>query len=406
MKVLKLCLVNPWAVGNGISKLIVNRTVELEKKDHSVDILYFKIVAGSKRELKTRHRASGGRDICLEVGILQVAQVACKRILFLLGRVPIQCIMSYIYEYVFGKHIKSISEKYEVCHFYHIRTLGLWRCVSQRPAIVIDLIDSYTLNYRNRLASTSCMLIKYLIRLELARIEKVERNIERWTTGREKEVVLTVAAKDSGYVSSSGIAKAIVPVGIDLPNRQERSSPREFNGKIEVVFFGNLNYEPNVTACKLLAEVASLTRDRCISYRVGGRNASLELVRRLKAEKIKVVSPVEDMKTFVSQADIAVLPMVSGSGMQSKILEAIAWNCLVVATQRVALPLSLEEGQQYIRAEDSREFAKSLIDILEGKFDIERIKAAATSRIAVFEWSRTVDTLLGVYRDMVDDEKD
>ena len=399
MRILKLCLSQPHRVGNGISKLVVNRTIELERRGHRVDVVYFKVLAGTKKDIRLRRRQSGGEDICLEIGLVRIIWVFVKRVWKLTGKIPVQCMLSAVYREVFGDYISFTSEQYDICHFYHLRTLGLWRCVGNSgPAVAIDLIDSYTLNYRNRLIAGENILLRWLIKLELLLIERIERNIDGWLSGSQRKVVLTVASRDSQLIDSGDITKAVVPVGIDMETGGRVLGLKAVDNRLRVVFFGNLDYEPNITACKILAKVASLNKNTCVSFAVGGRNASRSLREMLRKEQIEVVSPVVDMESFVKGADIALLPMVSGSGMQSKILEAIVWNCIVIATKRVAEPLGLEEGKEYIRAEEAMEFSKAIDSVHRGEYEIEKIKKAAVRRVEAFKWSDTVDLLLGVYR--------
>lgn len=399
MKILKLCLGRPRTIGNGISKLVINRTRELERQGHEVDIAYFHLRLGLRRRVVESYRESGGKDICLEVGLGLVILVSASSLLRLAGKIPAQCLLSDTYGIIFGGVIREISEVYDVCHCYHLRTIGLWSFMSMKPALVIDLIDSYTLNYKNRLSYEQNWLLRCLVSLELAQIRYLEQNMHTWIRGRDNTVILTVAERDRTYVKCGNVSKFVVPVGIEL-GASARLEDRETIGeseKLDLVFFGNLDYEPNITACEMIADIASITKSSTARFRVGGKNASSRLCKRLYAQGVDVVSPVGEMKKFVEDADIAIFPMLSGSGMQSKILEAIAWGCLVIATERIASPLGLRENQEYIRAETAVEFAEVIEDIHRGAQDIDGIREAAFEKIKEFRWSETVDKLLAVY---------
>ena len=402
MKILMLSLSNPRLVGNGISKLVLNRTMKLEEQGHRVDIAYFRLVVGFSGGIKESYRPSGGSDFCLEVGVLDIGAVSLKLLWRFFNRVPIQCLPSLIYGEIFKSFLGKKSSEYDACHCYHIRTLGIWRHISERPALAIDLIDSYTLNYTSRLVHERNWFVRRLITVELARVEILERTIDRFINDRKKVVLLAVAEEDSQYLAGNSIQRRVIPVGIDIAlDHKERVREGE-RRKLKVVFFGNLDYDPNKTACKNLAEIAEITDEGRVSFIVGGRNASRRLRGSLEKKGIEVVSPVEDMEEFVRDADIAVLPMVSGSGMQSKILEAIAWNCLVVATKKVATPLGLREDEEYIQAETTIEFSNAIREIYEGRVEISRIKQAAVKRIDQFSWTRTVKELISVYDEVKD----
>lgn len=404
MKILKLCLGRPRAIGNGISKLVINRTRELERQGHEVDIAYFRLTRGLKRRVVESYRESGGRDICLEVGFWLVVLVSGSSLLRLAGRVPVQCLLSDTYGIVFGVIIRRISGMYDICHCYHLRTLGLWSFMSRSPGLVIDLIDSYTLNYGNRLSYEKNWVLRCLVALELLQIRHLEQNMHGWIKDRDKTVILTVAERDRMYVKCGNVARFVVPVGIELDTSTEVGYRETFgkSERLDLVFFGNLDYEPNVTACEMISDIASMTRENVAAFRVGGKNASSRLRKRLYAQGVNVVSPVDEMESFVRGADIAIFPMMSGSGMQSKILEAIAWGCLVIATERIASPLGLRQDQEYIRAETAVQFAEVIEDIHRGERDTDGIREAAFERIKEFRWSKTVEKLLTIYSGTVE----
>lgn len=399
MKILKLCLANPYKVENGISKLVINRTLELEKQGHEVTVVYFRVVYIASAKIREIRRESCGTSICLEVAFTRLVFLSLWGVIGLMKRLPLQCILSELLAREFGEYISEKSRMYDVCHFYHIRTIQLWKKISNRPGLVIDLIDSYTLNYENRLRQETNLVLKLLVMFELHQIRKIERKVDSYLSRRERVILLTVAQKDNLYINSKAVPKEVVPVGIQI---EEGLSKRikESHG-LKVVFFGNLDYEPNVTACKVLAKVARRLSRQDISFTVGGRNVSRRLVRQLNKDGMTVVSPVRDMRSFVEEADIAALPMMSGSGMQSKMLEAIAWKCLVIATERVASPVGLVMGKEYIRAETVDEFTDAIRRVSEKKVDTHRIKMAALQRIEKFRWSRTVKELLDIYNRLI-----
>ena len=169
------------------------------------------------------------------------------------------------------------------------------------------------------------------------------------------------------------------------------------------IFFGNLDYEPNINAClevkKLAEAVNAQALGKRIRFTVAGRNIGKRLACELMRAGVDVLSPVEDMMRVVKDHNIALIPMVSGSGMQSKVLEALQWGCLLIATQKAAIPLNLEDGTEYILWKD----IKSTLGILESLLDEElypkEILANGRESVKRFSWENTCGELIRLYTD-------
>ena len=152
-------------------------------------------------------------------------------------------------------------------------------------------------------------------------------------------------------------------------------------------------------ACELLEVISSLSYYGHVRFTVAGRNASMRLVRRMESIGINVVSPVGCMESCVRIHVAVILPMVSGSGMQSKLLEAIAWEKIVIATARVAEPLGLIDNIDYLKAESADEFGRRINELLEGCIDTNTIIRNARQKIKRLQWADTVSVLVCYYED-------
>ena len=104
------------------------------------------------------------------------------------------------------------------------------------------------------------------------------------------------------------------------------------------------------------------------------------------------------MKALVCAHDIVILPMQSGSGMQSKLLEAIAWNKLVFASKLVAEPLGLVEGEEYIRIESSSDLDDQLKAVACGEVRVSEITRRSSERLKVYSWDMTGRLLRDIYQ--------
>lgn len=397
-RILFVCLVDPAEGKKGDAKLLIERRRRLESMGHEVDILFFKttMLKGGRVVIRDRGEAKG---IDIEFSVCLARILRRLGLIQRLVSLPLQTWMSFLLWEAYEGKIGYLVSSYRVVHFYHLRSVGLWKSVSQGTKTVVDVIDSYTLNLASRISLEKNVVLRYLLRKELKRIEILERNISDYVLNKARTTLITVCKEDLSYFGCDKIEGCVVPVGIEMDDSiavVETGYP-----ELRCVFFGNLNYEPNINACRVLIEIAKLVRKseygKKISFSVGGRSVGRRLRYSLERAGIKVVSPVMNMKDFVSEHNVAVLPMVSGSGMQSKTLEAAAWNCLIVSTRKAAKPLGMVSSMDYIEANSAYEYAEVLIGVLRGYYPIGMIKKNALERIEGFRWKVTCETLSGLY---------
>jgi len=75
---------------------------------------------------------------------------------------------------------------------------------------------------------------------------------------------------------------------------------------------------------------------------------------------------VEDIEPFFRQASVFILPLLIGTGIKIKLLEAMGWGLPVVSTPKgVEGVPGFEEGRHALVGEDPLDFAKAVIRLLE-----------------------------------------
>ena len=397
MRVLMVCISDPGDGKKGDTKLVRNRQMTLERMGCTVDILYFewglfkssiKIKTGVGRE---------GVDIVARIGARRIVEWLLSKGRELKGK-PIQTWLSFALAGSWDVCLGTIFSSYTSIHFFHIRSVGLWKLAPEKTRVIADLIDSYTLNIGNWIKIEKRWWAKLLLREEYKKIYSMELGIEDYVRNAFKSTVATVATPDLEHIGGSAIRKVVIPVGIELQSLAYR--PEECS-EIEFRFFGNLDYRPNIDACHVIIDVARelrvRRRDSSIRITVAGRNISRGLKSMLSRQGVTVISPVENMYDLVRSKDVAILPMVSGSGMQSKILEAISWGVLVMATHRTATPLKLVRDEDYIEVETAGDIVEKLLDVANGRFEMDTIRRKAHKRIEVFGWEKTCERLIEEY---------
>ncbi len=175
--------------------------------------------------------------------------------------------------------------------------------------------------------------------------------------------LLVSSADDAAALNGfAGISKIIVcpntiPL-VALPSREKAN---------EIVFSGNLEYHPNISAVSHFhRNIWPLLRDRWpgLAWRLMGKNHE-KIKRRLTGDaRIHVTGPVDNAVEELASAKLAVVPLLSGSGTRIKIIEAWAAGLPVVSTSLGAEGLPCRHGEHLLIANTPAQFAEAVSSVL------------------------------------------
>src|SRR5260370_31999087 len=79
---------------------------------------------------------------------------------------------------------------------------------------------------------------------------------------------------------------------------------------------------------------------------------------------VKVTGTVDDIRPYIADAAVYVVPLRVGGGTRLKIFEALAMAKAVVSTPVGAEGLPLRPGEHFLRADDPTEFARAVTSLL------------------------------------------
>lgn len=148
-----------------------------------------------------------------------------------------------------------------------------------------------------------------------------------------------------------------------------------------VAFWGNLDFTPNREAIRYL--IQSIYRPHLekagVKVRIIGSGAERWLLELATADaQIEVRGFVDDLIGAVSDCAVMVNPMLIGSGLKNKVLEAFGLGLAVVSTRlgAEAFPDAVDE-QHMLLADDPRAFADSVLRLLDRDDERRRLRANA-----------------------------
>lgn len=115
-----------------------------------------------------------------------------------------------------------------------------------------------------------------------------------------------------------------------------------------LVFVGKMNYEPNVVAVTWFAERVLpklLVTYPNLRFLIVGAHPEKRVQRLSDKPNIQVTGFVESIEPYFQRATIVVAPMLTGAGIQNKIIQAMSYGCCVVTTPIGAEGLTINHNE-------------------------------------------------------------
>jgi glycosyltransferase involved in cell wall biosynthesis len=266
-----------------------------------------------------------------------------------------------------------------------------------RPLARRVLLDAHNIEsvWHDRVARTGGALQAIAFR----RFARACRRFERhWLP--QFDAVIVTSEEDAKHAAGARtvIYHNAMP-SVDRPVRKEEEV---------IVFTGNLEYQPNITAVEHFHEkIWPLLRERVpdLVWRIAGKNPD-GIARFINGDaRIHVIGPMEDAIATLASAKVAVVPLLSGSGTRFKIIEAWAAGTPVVSTRLGAEGLPYNAGEHLLICDDPGEFAEAVAFLLEAPEARAQLAEAGrrlyeTSFTWDVAWSTLDRELSGLYKEL------
>ena len=151
---------------------------------------------------------------------------------------------------------------------------------------------------------------------------------------------------------------------------------------LQIIFVGNLNYQPNVEAVeRLVKHVLPIIKDQLPKTQLtivgAGNDHSLAVLGHEK--DVTVCGYVDDLQAEYKRASLTVIPLSAGGGSRLKVLEAFAYNIPVVATPTAVAGLDVRHNQHLLIADTDAELAQAACSIAHDSCRRQRLTSHAAT---------------------------
>ena len=169
---------------------------------------------------------------------------------------------------------------------------------------------------------------------------------------------------------------------IDIPYGvypEEFTPKSDIEGRPKFYHIGSMNWMPNEEGIRwFIDEVLPKTVEKVPTfiYHLAGRNMP-EWLTQLNNPNVDVIGEVPDAKAFVSENDVAIVPLLAGSGIRIKIIESMAMGKTVITTRVGAEGILYKEDANLIIAENKAKMVEAIRSINENPQIAVKIGQAA-----------------------------
>lgn len=274
--------------------------------------------------------------------------------------------VAYFWQYHIHVKVKKIIQRIKPDFIYSqlIRTTEYIKNHHHCPK-TLDYMDVFSMGIERRIPAQPWYL-KPLFNQEYIRLKNYEREIfdyfEEHTIISEQDRSFIIHPKSKDI--------QIIKNGISDYFFEAKDNVKNF----DLVFTGNMSYPPNVAASLyIINEILPLfssTKKLLISG-----VTPVKSITKLASKNIVITGWVEDIRESYLNAKIFVAPMFIGTGLQNKLLEAMALGIPCITTTLANTALGATPNEMILIANTPLEFKNQIEILLNDQNRYETIKS-------------------------------
>ncbi len=322
------------------------------------------------------------------------------------SRMPLQAAYSRSPEMAALIRHTQAQQAFDVAHVEHMRGSELSPAIKNLP-VVFDSVDSISLLFDRVAQSGPTLKSRLLARFEKGRNHAYEgRLLEQYarvlvTSPHDQAALARLAT-----VPQAGDRLVILPNGVNLDYFSPQDTARE---PATLIFTGKMSYHANIAAAEtLINQIMPLIWQRTphVKLLIVGKDPPEQLCAQAQDSRIAVTGFVPDLRPYLAQATVSVLPMQYGVGIQNKALEAMAMGTPVVSTPQSVSALQTVPGQDVLVAETPAAIAQAVISLLDDPTRREAMGRAGRHYVETYHnWEKVAERLTSIYHEVIFEHK-
>jgi polysaccharide biosynthesis protein PslH len=267
---------------------------------------------------------------------------------------------------------------------------------------VVDIIDSVSLFYD---------LAQQYQKITLSQkiVQKLQFNLTKYEHK-------TIQASDRFIVSSSPNVQHFKSLYGEIPNisivyvragaeflAQDKTWEFDDLTPPRLLFVGHLKYVPNNLAVRYIAEeIIPALKDKLESFEfiICGKGHELLQAEFKDVPNLTFTGFVEDLSAEYRNASVLISPVPYASGIQTKVIEAMALGLPVVIFSQTAAANEMEQGIEVLACDTPVEFAEAIVNISRDRVLAEQLSHAGSKLV---QSRHTTESQLNSFKQIVAD---
>jgi polysaccharide biosynthesis protein PslH len=368
----------PYPLEKG-DKLRAYHFIRRLARTHEVEL--FCLSDGPTKEEHLEHL----RQFCSHIEVVQLPRL---RILLNLGRaifsrLPFQ--VAYFHHAAAQRRFDATVARFKPEHILCqlVRTTEYVRSYYTIPK-TLDYMDTLSKGLERRTEMAS-LLLSPLFRAESRRLIRYENLMFDLF-----DHCVIISEQDRDYIYHPFRDRiSVIPNGVDTDHFQPRITEQEH----DLVFTGNMNYPPNIDSVLYLVQhILPLVRKvrPGTSLLISGVDPSPSVRELAKTDPLITVSGwVKDIRASYASARLFVAPMQIGTGLQNKLLEAMAMRIPCITSTLANNAVGADPGNAILVGNSPEEYAAHILALLNDPAERDRIARNGYEFIRThFDWDQ------------------
>ncbi len=281
--------------------------------------------------------------------------IAYNLIKTLFSKKPLQ--VGYFYNASSAAIIHKLIEKYQPDHLF-CQLIRVAEYVKGIPIPkTLDYQDVFSKGVERRIAA-SPFYLKPFLKIEYNRLIRYEHDAFEAFDNK-----IIISAPDRDLIPHPDREKIVVVAnGVDSDFFRPVEAPKHY----DLVFTGNMGYPPNIKSAEFLVnEILPkvLHHKPGLRLLIAGANPHLR-VMVLKSPQVDVSGWVPDMRECYASARIFIAPMQIGTGLQNKLLEAMAMKIPCITSNLAFQALNARAGEDILVANTIDDYVSHILMLL------------------------------------------
>ena len=350
MKLFVLLSRVPYPLEKG-DKLRAYNQLRVLSKRYEIYLFALNDAALDKNALATLH------SFCREVHIFQLSKlsIAWNLLRFFFSRKPLQC--GYFYNKSAQRKIDTLIETIQPDHIYAqlIRTAEYVKDKNTKKTL--DYQDVFSKGIFRKMEKMPAWK-RFFYTLEYTRVKRYEAAV--FPCFDNKTIITKIDRDWIEHPQKQEIV--VVPNGVDTDFFQHKPCEKQF----DLIFTGNMAYTPNIQAAEyLVREILPELQKKypAVSVVLCGATPSPKVLS-LRGKNVTVTGWVEDIRFYYAQSRIFIAPMQLGTGLQNKLLEAMAMQIPCIASSLASKPLEVVSQKEILICNDVKDYANAVDTLL------------------------------------------